>query len=33
MLVNEMKERGDLNYLMKKFKLWKEFMESDMKEF
>ena len=33
MLVNEMKERSDLNYLMKNFKFWKEFMENDMKEF
>lgn len=30
MIVNEMKEKNDLNYLMKHFKIWKEFMENDM---
>ena len=30
MIVNEMKERNDLNYLMKNFKVWKDFMEQDM---
>ena len=33
MLVNEMKEKNDLNVLMKNFKIWKEFMEFDMTQF
>jgi hypothetical protein len=33
MLVNEMKEKNDLNSLMKNFEMWKRFMAEDMKQF
>lgn len=32
-LINELREKNDLNKLMDNFKVWKQFMLQDMKEY